>query len=197
MEMHMANPFERRYNGTDFHDVLGSNIIGGTFMSTRLRIRLAAVVVMIMAVTIGGLACSKNEEITTGSNEPTAEQTKASETQSSSPIVDEVKIIEGNKDGLQYVVMIPKGYEKDGSKAWPLIVMLNGYGTAFSSLKNFVAKAAVKQELPLITLSPHREKGWDAPGTEVIHLIDEVSKMYRVDSSRIYLTGFSYGGIGN
>jgi hypothetical protein len=79
-------------------------------MSARIRIRLAAIVAMTMAVTIGGMACSKNEEITTGSIEPTATQTKASETQSSSPIVDEVKVIEGNKDELQYVVTIPKGY---------------------------------------------------------------------------------------
>jgi predicted peptidase len=197
MEMHMANPFARRYNGTDFHDLFDSNIKGGTFMSARIRIRHAALVAMIMAVMIGGLACTKNEEVTTGSNEPTATQTKASETQSSSPIVDEVKVIEGNMDELLYVVTIPKGYDKDESKAWPLVVMLNGYGTDYSSIKNnLVAKAAVKQELPLITLSPYREKGWDAPGTEVIRLINEVSQKYRVDSSRIYLTGFSYGGIG-
>jgi predicted peptidase len=196
MEMHMANPFERLYNGIDFLMCSGSNMKGGTIMSARLRIRLAAVIAMTMAVTIGGMACSKNEETTMGSKEPTADQKKPSETQRASPIVDEVNVIDGNKDELLYVVTIPKGYEKDESKAWPLIVMLNGYGTAYSSLKNLVTKAAVKQELPLITLSPHREKGWDAPGTEVIRLIDEVSRKYRVDSSLIYLTGFSYGGVG-
>jgi predicted peptidase len=153
-------------------------------------------------LALGGTACGGNGKSDKGTDEPGATkasvQTSVNVTPSSpSPSKETTKIIEGDKNGLLYVLTVPKGYDKDKQAKWPLIVMLNGYGIAYSSLKDgFVAKAAVKLDLPFLTLSPHRVKGWDSPGNEVLNLIDDVSRTYRVDPSRVYLTGFSAGGTG-
>jgi predicted peptidase len=165
-------------------------------MRAQICNRFGVIVAMVALLMIGVMGCSNNEEISKPVIEPKETHTQVNE-EPSATVKEEVKVIEGDKDGLAYVLTIPKGYASDKDTAWPLVVMLNGYGSAYASLKNgLVAKAAVKQELPLLTLSPHREKGWDSPGTEVINLIDDVSREYKVDPSRIYLTGFSYGGVG-
>jgi predicted peptidase len=159
--------------------------------------RLRAIVALVTMLMFVGVACSNNGNAGNGSMETNQTKQALASEERSSPAEEVVSVIEGDREGLPYVLTIPIGYESEQDKKWPLIVMLNGYGSAYSSLKNgLVAKAAVTQRLPMLTLSPHRERGWDSPGTEVIKLINEVSDQYRVDPSRVYLTGFSYGGVG-
>jgi predicted peptidase len=176
-------------------------------MRTKQRLRIGVLAAIAAVLTIGLVACSQNNADDHASVEAaatvettastTATETTKAEQPSAEAAVDAVQVIDGDKDGLKYVLTLPKGFEEDKDKTWPMIVLLNGYGTSYSSIKTaLIAKAAVKQELPFVTLSPHRETGWDSPGTGVIKLIDEVSGTYRVDASRIYLTGFSLGGIG-
>ena len=97
-----------------------------------------------------------------------------------------------------YLVFLPDSY-KQTKQDWPLILFLHGSGERGEDLdlvkKHGLAKI-VEQEpaFPFIVVSPQcpMNEWWsmDALAT----LLDEVENKYRVDKSRIYVTGLSMGG---
>ncbi|CAN5657678.1 hypothetical protein BH11VER1_BH11VER1_42030 [soil metagenome] len=105
------------------------------------------------------------------------------------------------KVGYPYLLALPEGYQKEGDKKWPLLVFLHGAGERGNNLeklkkhgppkliaagKKFEAIVACPQVLPLNVWNPYGVKA----------LVDELKTKYRVDESRIYLTGISMGGFG-
>jgi predicted peptidase len=102
--------------------------------------------------------------------------------------------------GCNYLVHLPEGYAKS-KKTWPLILFLHGAGERGNDLEKVkvhgVAKIAEKDpKFPFIVVSPQCPEGvwWSL---EVLSLLlDKIEKTYRVDKSRIYLTGLSMGGYG-
>ncbi|NLF39359.1 prolyl oligopeptidase family serine peptidase [bacterium] len=85
---------------------------------------------------------------------------------------------------------------------WPLIVFLHGYTaqpTISGAMREFPA-AAAEGAFPFITVAPvlpyerERAGGWEPD--EVIALLDTIERVYPVDVQRVYLTGFSMGGMG-
>jgi len=111
-----------------------------------------------------------------------------------------------NADGTAspYVVFVPHDY--DGKKAYPVVVFLHGSGETKGGTKQPVevgiGSAIKKQEktFPFITLIPQAEtKGWGAEGPNAkraLGMLDEVTKQYKTDPNRVYLTGLSMGGYG-
>jgi len=103
--------------------------------------------------------------------------------------------------GLKYLLQLPDGYEEDSEKLWPLVVFLHGAGERGDDLSKVAIhgppkKVAAGESFPFILASPQcpAESWWtDEP---VLELIDHLEKAYRVDESRIYLTGLSMGGYG-
>ena len=102
---------------------------------------------------------------------------------------------------LDYLLSLPPGYQHGGQR-WPLILFLHGAGergTNLSKVSVHGPPKLVKQgkELPFIIVSPQcpTDGIWD--DAALLALLDEVSKNYRVDSRRIYLTGLSMGGFGS
>lgn len=101
---------------------------------------------------------------------------------------------------LNYLVYLPKGYNNDNSK-WPLVLFLHGAGERGDSL-DFVKRNGppmlVKEgkDFPFILISPQCPLGrrWDV--LSLITLLDEVEKIYRIDTKREYVTGLSMGGEG-
>ena len=94
---------------------------------------------------------------------------------------------------LDYLLSLPPGYQHGGQR-WPLILFLHGAGergTNLSKVSVHGPPKLVKQgkELPFIIVSPQcpTDGIWD--DAALLALLDEVSKNYRVDSRRIYLTG--------
>jgi predicted peptidase len=93
---------------------------------------------------------------------------------------------------------LPEGYGTDG-RTWPLVLFLHGAGERGSDLE-LVKKhgpprlIAEGKQFPFIMAAPQcPENGWwpdDLIGT----LLDELEDTYRIDRSRIYLTGLSMGG---
>jgi predicted peptidase len=100
---------------------------------------------------------------------------------------------------LDYLLYLPRGYDK-GEKAWPLLLFLHGAGESGNDLSKVKKHGPPKlvaagKDLPFIVVSPQsRRFGWQPQALNA--LLDDVSKKYRVDADRIYVTGLSMGGMG-
>ncbi len=105
---------------------------------------------------------------------------------------------------IESLLQLPRDYDANPTKQYPLIVFLHGSGERKSpvlDLKKFgPPRQAVLDDLPFIILSPHCPTGkwWtDADMTiAVMEALETVCKTNRVDRDRIVLTGMSMGGFG-
>lgn len=105
-----------------------------------------------------------------------------------------------------YLMYLPQNYEEDKEKQWPLMLFLHGRGESYGPL-SLVAKwgppmfAERGDDLPFILVSPQcpGDGRWsdDTRQSQLEKLLDTVTKAYRVDQDRIYLTGLSMGGYGS
>jgi predicted peptidase len=106
-----------------------------------------------------------------------------------------------HKAQIQYLVFLPKDYEK-GTEKWPLILYLHGgsaRGDDISRMKKLglTEKVETDPNFPFIVVSPQCQQGeiWtdvDALGA----ILNEVAQNNRVDPDRVYVTGHSMGGRG-
>lgn len=110
----------------------------------------------------------------------------------------EVGILHREKSAAHnhYSLYVPEYY--DESKAWPLVVCLHGgYGRGDEYLWTWLRSARSRG---YIVLSPNsRAQTWSImqPPLDVgsiTAMMDEVCATYRVDKSRVYLSGLSDGG---
>lgn len=99
-----------------------------------------------------------------------------------------------------YLLYLPEGYGKEGTK-WPLLFFLHGAGergTDVELVKRHGPPGLVEagRKYPFILLSPQCpvDEYWSVPVLKA--LLDGILERYRVDRSRIYLTGMSMGGNG-
>jgi predicted esterase len=104
---------------------------------------------------------------------------------------------------------LPAGYDKTCAPC-PMIVFLHGAGEIGDNLDyaimvhgpsaELVRHPKLAERFPFIVLSPQCPEGkrWESPGMveALAALIREVESRYRVDRSRVYLTGLSLGGQG-
>lgn len=105
----------------------------------------------------------------------------------------------------RYHTYLPPGYDDPGNadKRWPMILFLHGSGERGSDPeprpKHGPAVVAETEGLamPFIVISPQCERNawWGSP--RVDDLLDELVTEYRIDESRVYLTGLSMGGYGS
>jgi predicted peptidase len=104
----------------------------------------------------------------------------------------------------KYCVFVPHSY--DGTSPMPTILFLHGAGYMGKDGRKQLTGAlanAIKlreEEFPFLTIFPQaQEGGWragSADGRLAMAILDEVSRDYRVDPARVYLTGLSMGGEG-
>src|SRR4051794_4564064 len=100
-----------------------------------------------------------------------------------------------------YLLYLPEGYQQRGKERWPLIFFLHGIGergtNAWKVAVHGPPKVAEKMSnFPFIVVSPQCPNGeWWSTDT-LMALLDDVVDRYKVDTSRIYLTGLSMGGFG-
>lgn len=102
---------------------------------------------------------------------------------------------------MDYLLYLPEGYEDQ--ETWPLIVFLHGAGERGEDVNAVRLHGPPKlidagKKLPFIVVSPQcpRNHWWPLMGREVMALVDEITEKYKVDPSRVYLTGLSMGGYG-
>ena len=108
-----------------------------------------------------------------------------------------------NYSGVNYYLYVPNG----ATKKMPLVIFLHGVGEkgSISKVKNLkpvttVTDGTLSGLENFIFLAPASPSNlhWGESGTwnNLIKLIDYITNEYSIDTSRIYLTGFSAGGMG-
>lgn len=99
-----------------------------------------------------------------------------------------------------YFVRLPDDYRAD--RAWPLILFLHGYVSDTSKVTPWVLPATqwkLATDRGAILVMPHGRRNSDFLGigeVDVLRVIEEMQRFYRVDPDRIMLTGCSMGGYG-
>ncbi|MDO3412191.1 GNAT family N-acetyltransferase [Saccharibacillus sp. CPCC 101409] len=104
---------------------------------------------------------------------------------------------------LDYQLYVPAGYEQDESASWPLILYLHGAGGSGPD-RDQLRKEGLPQRvesgsgLPFFVAAPHCPLGsfWNTMEDELLAMLDDLSRAWRIDDSRLYLTGFSMGAYG-
>ena len=113
------------------------------------------------------------------------------------------------KSGLNYIITFPKDYEKEKSEKYPLIIFLHSMAERGDNINyvinnpagegNGIAPYALKKDkFPFITVSPlcPDKAYWPLINNRLNLLIKDISQKYRVQTTKIYLTGISMGGMG-
>lgn len=102
---------------------------------------------------------------------------------------------------LKFLLALPEGYDASADKKWPLVVFLHGAGERGDDLAKVALhgppkRVAAGETFPFVLASPQcpSEAWWTEQ--PVLELVDHIAETYRVDASRIYLTGLSMGGYG-
>lgn len=111
------------------------------------------------------------------------------------------------------LISLPDDYNTTTGN-YPLIIFLHGYGEIGSTMTDL--NKEIKQGLPLvisrgmkiqatnpidgklykfIVLSP-QHFGWTTPPENIAYMLQSLPKEYRIDTTRIYITGLSAGGQG-
>ena len=101
---------------------------------------------------------------------------------------------------IQYLIYLPEDYNKSKTD-WPLMLFLHGAGERGDDINLVKFHGPPKlieqgKQFPFIVVSPQCPEGiwWSTDTLDV--LLREITKRYRVDENRIYLTGLSMGGYG-
>ncbi len=104
---------------------------------------------------------------------------------------------------FDYLIYRPDGYDREDDAKWPLLLYLHGSGERGSNIellkKNGMPKVLEdKTDLPLVVVSPQcpENSWWILQLQDLKVFIDNITEQYRIDKTRIYLTGLSMGGYG-
>ena len=105
------------------------------------------------------------------------------------------------KLGYRYTLTLPDGYEAEPTKRWPLLLFLHGAGERGDNLALLLKHGPPKlvaagKKFPAVVVSPQVPAGerWNPQGVKA--LVDHLRAHYRLDDTRLYLTGISMGGFG-
>ncbi len=107
----------------------------------------------------------------------------------------------GDLTPYPYLVHLPREYEADAGRQWPLLLFLHGSGERGGELQRArihgpLKMAAQGRELPFVLVAPHCPVGEPWSPWLVRDLVEELCGKYRIDRSRLLLTGLSMGGSG-
>ena len=102
---------------------------------------------------------------------------------------------------LSYLQFLPKGYQADSKKRWPLILFLHGSGERGTDIWKVAVHGPPKivekdPDFPFIVISPQCPEGEIWSSEVLLWLLTKVEQQLRVDPARVYLTGLSMGGYG-
>ncbi len=102
----------------------------------------------------------------------------------------------------RHLLFLPRDYDKDPKRKWPLVLFLHGAGERGDDLEMVKGHgppklAAGGRDFPFVLVAPQCPAGgWGWVPAELAALLDAIEKKYRVDPDRVYCTGLSMGGGG-
>ncbi len=106
------------------------------------------------------------------------------------------------KVDIEYFLYLPKDYGKS-DKEWPLMMFLHGAGERGDDINRVKSHGPARlasegKGFEFIIISPQcpRKDWWSNKTDTLITLLDHIIDNYKVDKSRVYLTGLSMGGYG-
>lgn len=101
-----------------------------------------------------------------------------------------------------YLSYLPPAYEQEEAKRWPLIIFLHGAslrGNDLERIKKYGIPKRIEEgvEFDFIVISPQcpANKDWSSDNWFPL-TYRKMKENYRIDTSRVYLTGLSMGGEG-
>ncbi len=98
----------------------------------------------------------------------------------------------------RYLEYLPPGYEASKKQNWPLILFLHGAGERgndLESVKNVgLPPVLEKRRISFIVIAPQCGTHDTWAVDQVESFLDYILRHYRVEPSRLYLTGISMGG---
>ncbi|MCQ4085546.1 GNAT family N-acetyltransferase [Saccharibacillus sp. JS10] len=104
---------------------------------------------------------------------------------------------------MKYLLYLPLSYNENDTKKLPLIVYLHGAGGSgadLDSIRKEGLPAYIEQQhdFPFIVVAPQCPLGsfWNTREDEVVTILDELEQQFRIDTDRVYVTGFSMGAYG-
>lgn len=100
--------------------------------------------------------------------------------------------------GGKYIIQLPNNYELS-NKSWPLLFFLHGAGERGNDLETLTTHGPPKiahngKEFPFLVLSPQCSKGQYWSNQILIKLLNDIFIEFRIDKSKVYLSGLSMGG---
>ncbi len=109
---------------------------------------------------------------------------------------------------FSYCCYVPSSYEEEGTQRYPLIVLIHGSRRNAETLRDQFAEFGEKHQcIALVPLFPcgigepgelHNYKHMEYQGIRfdqvLLDMVDEIAQLYRVDTERFLLQGFSGGG---
>src|SRR5688572_24986436 len=101
----------------------------------------------------------------------------------------------------RFLLALPADYEKDANQKWPLVLFLHGSGERGDDIEIVKKHGPPKlvsegKSFPFVLVSPQCESGSRWNPHELAKLVDHLANTYRIDRSRLYVTGLSMGGGG-
>jgi predicted peptidase len=104
---------------------------------------------------------------------------------------------------LPYLLYLPRGYDPEGARRWPLVLFLHGRGERgddVGAVKRHGLPRVLERraDFPAIVVSPQcpATTYWTAEIATLTALLDAIEEEHAVDPERIYVTGLSMGGFG-
>lgn len=108
---------------------------------------------------------------------------------------------------LPFAIFLPKVYEVDKNRRFPMILFLHGAGEGGIDLNGVfihgpcgvaVRTPAMLANLPFIVISPQSTQGWSPLMLKTVaSMLRILPNTYRIDRDRIMVTGLSMGGLGS
>ena len=108
-------------------------------------------------------------------------------------VADNINVNGANRNMLVYA---PSGIEKNR----PLIIQMHGYNQDAAYQKNAAKWEPIADTARFVVVFPNGEnKAWDTSGDKDLNfikaIINEMNSKYGIDKNRVYVSGFSMGGM--